>query len=48
MLDTWKTTTALPRDYVEKKLEEGRDVILEIEIQGALNVKKMFPDNHAI
>lgn len=33
-----------PRDYVEKKLEEGRDVILEIEIQGALNVKKMFPD----
>lgn len=33
-----------PRDYVEKKLNEGRDVILEIEIQGALNVKKMFPD----
>ena len=33
-----------PRDYVEKKLDEGRDVILEIEIQGALNVKKMFPD----
>ena len=36
-----------PRDYVEKKLEEGRDVILEIEIQGALNVKKMFPDTRA-
>lgn len=33
-----------PRDYVEKKLEEGMDVILEIEIQGALNVKKLFPD----
>ena len=33
-----------PRDYVEKKLNEGKDVILEIEIQGALNVKKMFPD----
>ena len=33
-----------PRDYVEKKLDEGKDVILEIEIQGALNVKKMFPD----
>ena len=33
-----------PRDYVEKKLDEGRDVILEIEIQGALNVKRMFPD----
>ena len=33
-----------PRDYVEKKLDEGKDVILEIEIQGALNVKKLFPD----
>ena len=33
-----------PRDYVENKLEEGRDVILEIEIQGALNIKKLFPD----
>ena len=32
------------REYVEKKLEEGRDVILEIEIQGALKVKKAFPD----
>ena len=29
---------------MEKKLDEGKDVILEIEIQGALNVKKMFPD----
>ena len=33
-----------PRDYVENKLEEGRDVILEIEIQGAHNIKKLFPD----
>ena len=33
-----------PRDYVEKKLSEGRDVILEIEIQGALQVKKKFPE----
>ena len=33
-----------PREYVEKKLEEGRDVILEIEIQGALKVKKAVPD----
>ena len=29
---------------MEEKLEEGKDVILEIEIQGALNIKKMFPD----
>lgn len=32
-----------PREYVEKQLEKGRDVILEIEIQGALKVKKKFP-----
>lgn len=33
-----------PRDYVEKQLDAGKDVILEIEIQGALQVKKRFPD----
>ena len=33
-----------PRDYVEKKLAEGRDVILEIEIQGALKVRERFPE----
>ena len=32
-----------PRDYVESQLEAGRDVILEIEIQGALEIKKKFP-----
>lgn len=33
-----------PRAYVEQQLDAGRDVILEIEIQGALKVKKAFPD----
>lgn len=33
-----------PREYVETQLEQGRDVILEIEIQGALKVKEKFPD----
>ena len=33
-----------PRGYVEEKLGQGKDVILEIEIQGALKVKKAFPD----
>ena len=33
-----------PRAYVEKMLDEGKDVILEIEIQGALKVKEKFPD----
>ena len=33
-----------PRDYVEHKLEDGFDVILEIEIQGALKIREKFPD----
>lgn len=33
-----------PKAYVEEKLNEGKDVILEIEIQGALKVKEQFPD----
>ena len=33
-----------PRDYVEKELAAGRDVILEIEIQGALKIKEQYPD----
>lgn len=33
-----------PRRYVEEKMKQGKDVILEIEIQGALKVKKAFPD----
>lgn len=33
-----------PRAYVEEQLEQGKDVILEIEIQGALKVKEKFPE----
>lgn len=33
-----------PRDYVEDQMEQGRDVILEIEIQGALKIKEQYPD----
>ncbi len=33
-----------PRTYVEEQLRKGKDVILEIETQGALKVKKKFPD----
>lgn len=33
-----------PRNYVEQQLSAGKDVILEIEIQGALKVKEAFPD----
>ncbi|MCI5621331.1 MAG: guanylate kinase [Lachnospiraceae bacterium] len=33
-----------PREYVESQLSAGKDVILEIEIQGALKVKERYPD----
>lgn len=33
-----------PRRYVESKMQEGKDVILEIEIQGARKVKEQYPD----
>lgn len=33
-----------PKAYVDSQLESGKDVILEIEIQGALKVKEKFPD----
>lgn len=33
-----------PRKFVEDKLNAGIDVILEIEIQGALQIKKRYPD----
>lgn len=32
-----------PKAYVEEQLSAGRDVILEIEIQGARKIKKKFP-----
>ena len=34
-----------PRAYVEEQLAAGKDVILEIEIQGALKVKEQFPES---
>lgn len=33
-----------PRSYVEEQMAAGKDVILEIEIQGARKVKEKFPD----
>lgn len=33
-----------PKAYVESQLAAGKDVILEIEIQGALKVKEQFPE----
>ncbi len=33
-----------PKDYVMRQLEEGTDVILEIEMQGALHVREILPE----
>ncbi|MFC4320237.1 guanylate kinase [Litchfieldia salsa] len=33
-----------PVDYVEETLQKGKDVFLEIEVQGALQVRKAFPE----
>jgi guanylate kinase len=33
-----------PRRFVEDELKAGRNVILEIEVQGALNIKSQYPD----
>lgn len=33
-----------PKKYVEDLANAGKDVILEIEMHGALNVKKVFPE----
>ena len=33
-----------PKDAVMKMLEEGKDVILEIEVQGALQVRSHYPE----
>jgi len=33
-----------PKEYVMERLEDGYDVILEIEVQGASQIKKIFPE----
>ena len=33
-----------PKEYVQQQLDLGKNVILEIEIQGALKIKEKFPD----
>ncbi|MCI2062900.1 MAG: guanylate kinase [Eubacteriaceae bacterium] len=40
----FKNYYGTPRANVMEKLEAGRDVILEIDIQGAMNIKKAYPE----
>jgi len=37
-----------PRDYVLEQRKSGKNVILEIEVQGALKVKEKYPDTMLI
>ncbi len=37
-----------PKEYVMRQLDAGRDVLLEIEMQGALKVKERFPETTLI
>ncbi len=33
-----------PRSAIEEKLSQGKDIILDIEIQGAKNIKRLMPE----
>jgi len=33
-----------PRDFLERNLERGKDVILDIDVRGAAKLKKMYPE----
>ena len=33
-----------PKQHIKEKLDQGIDVILEIEIEGAMNIKKLIPE----
>lgn len=34
-----------PKKYIKEKIDQGIDVILEIEIEGASNIKKLLPES---
>jgi guanylate kinase len=34
-----------PKAYIPKMLEEGKDIILKIEVEGAGNIRKIFPES---
>ena len=33
-----------PLDFLQKQLDSGKDIICDIDYQGAINIKKAFPD----
>ena len=37
-----------PKEHIEEHLKNGKDVILEIDVNGAMNVKKLLPESVCI
>lgn len=37
-----------PKNYIEETLKSGYDVIVEVEVEGARNIKKIYPDSLSI
>ena len=33
-----------PREFIEKNLKQGKDILLDIDVKGALQIKKQFPE----
>jgi guanylate kinase len=33
-----------PKSFVEEKLSSGKDIVLEIDVEGAINIKRIYPD----
>lgn len=42
--EVYKNLYGTPKDYVLDKLNRGENILLEIDIQGALQVKKRYPE----
>lgn len=42
--EVYKNLYGTPKDYVLDKLKQGENCLLEIDIQGALQVKKRYPE----
>lgn len=34
-----------PKKFVEDAIDQGFDIVLEIDVEGAMNIKKMFPES---